>query len=125
MVIPVNPIQVSDKTMSTVQTTDSTQTTIATLAIPNGSSGLIEAFIIARDGNGATAAWNVLQAFKNVSNTVSLVGSLGSIYVPTPDAGIATASVTVTASGSNVLVKVTGIIASNIAWQVFTNVYIN
>lgn len=106
-------------TQATVSTTDATVTTIATIAVPATTTLHIEATIVARRTGGSSgtaedgAAYKVLVAYKNVAGTATLVGSGAVTTVGEDQAGW---DVTVSASGGNALIRVTGALDNNVNW---------
>lgn len=94
--------------------------TTNTVVIPNFSSGLIHALIIARTGAGTTHSWELKCAYtKQGAGTAAMVG--GAAVAGTTIAG-ATAWLTsgnVSAAANNFEITVTGAAATNIQWVAF------
>jgi hypothetical protein len=103
-----------------VATTDATVTTINTVAISASNTYLIEARVRARRTGGTAgtaddaASYIVRGTYKTASGTVTLVGSLSAEYTAEDVAGY---DATLTISGTNVLVRVTGVADTNITWH--------
>lgn len=104
------------RNMSTVQTTNATATTIATIPILTSESVQVLSQI-----NGfnsaftAMAAGTLTFAARNTAGAVTVVGT--PISVPFIDAALVGSSFTAVASGTNVLIQVTGIAATTINWS--------
>lgn len=107
-------------TTATVATTNATVTTVATIAIPATTTLLIDGTVVARRTGGGSgtaedgAAYHVMAAYKNVAGTATLIGA-GSITVIGEDQ--AGWDVTLSASGGNALVRVTGAASNNVNWE--------
>ncbi len=114
-------IQLTNRVTGQVSTTDATPTTIITFATSSNLvysvSGTVTLKVTA-SGGGATlgdgASYDFYGAFKNVAGTVSEIGT----EYPTTfeDASLAAADITVSVSGTSVIVQVIGI-ATNINWD--------
>lgn len=106
------------ETIYTVNTTDGAATTIATVAIPANTTVLIQARVCARRTGGTSgtaqdgAGYIVCAVYKNLSGTATEIGET-SIFSAEDQAAF---SVTVTPSGANALVQVTGATDNNISW---------
>ena len=103
---------------SYVQTTDATVTTIITIATASDHSYLVTVDAIGATTSGATTGAYVRRAaYENDSGTLGGVG-VGVTNVDTlEDAGAAAWDVTITTSGTNILIQVTGAAATTINWQ--------
>jgi hypothetical protein len=97
-----------------IQTTNATQTTLATLAIPDNSLVVVQAFVGAKRPANATSAFFSKQRvfYRNGGNVTAVAAQsdLGS------ELGGTTWLVDLNASGTNVLVQVTGAAATTINW---------
>lgn len=106
-------------TQATVSTTDATVTTIATIAVPATTTLHIEATVAARRTGGSSgtaedgAGYKVLAAYKNVAGTATLIGSGVVTTVGEDQAGW---DVTLSASGGNALIRVTGAVDNAVNW---------
>jgi len=116
------------RNMASASTTDATVTTAQTIAIPNNSEVLIQTQVIGRKTGGAgTGTTNDggtyirTARFKNNGGTVTMF-NLQSDYTSEDVAGF---NVTMTASGTNALVQVTGAANDNITWFVISDTYVN
>lgn len=110
---------------ATAQTTNATPTTLYSYALGTGKTMRIEADILGSSGNnrmrGITTA-----TVKNISGTLSVVGaSPVDIAAIVQDAALLTASYTITVSGTNVIIQVTGVLATTIDWISNTQVTID
>lgn len=111
-------VSVESAFTSSVATTDATVTTVATIPVPASTTVVIEAKVIGRRTGGAsgttedTAVYMFAACYKNVSGTATEVGE-GSIFSAEDQAGW---DCTASASGSNILIRVTGAAANNITW---------
>lgn len=112
----------SDFTISqaTVATTDATATTAATVAVPTNSSMLLEVRVVGRRTGGSSGAAGDAAHYirtarlKNVAGTVTL-HNLQSDYTSEDQTGW---NGTITVTGTNALVRVTGAANNNITWEV-------
>lgn len=96
------------------QTVNATTTTVLTLTTTNDNVYMITAQITARSGADAAAFQSSVMA-KNVGGALTL-STVFNDYAVT-DAALATASIAFDTSGADVLVRVTGIAATNITWR--------
>jgi hypothetical protein len=102
---------------STVTTTNSTATTLQTIGTASNTVRFIEANIVFKFTSGANTGrggrMKVSQSFNNISGTVTANNVIKELDIP--------AGTTVTAqflvSGTNVLLQVTGMAATNILWS--------
>lgn len=114
-----------DTLQNKVTTTDATVTTIATIPIPASTTLLIEARVTARRTGGSagtaedSAGYIVGACYKNVAGTATEVGET-SIFSAEDQAGWAC---TVTPSGSNALLQVTGAVDNSVSWVVTYRLY--
>jgi hypothetical protein len=103
----------------TVNTTDATVTTVQTIATASNKSYMIEARVTARRTGGAggaagdSAAYIVRTMVKNVAGTLTLSG-LATDFSSEDQAAW---DATLTVSGTNILVRVTGAANNNITWN--------
>lgn len=101
-------------------TTDATVTTLATIAIPASTTVHIEAHVIARRTGGTLgtaddgAGYILDGTYKTAAGTVTLIGALALPYTA-EDQVLWDATLTI--SGTNVLVSVTGATSNNITWH--------
>jgi hypothetical protein len=101
-----------------VSTTDATITTILTLPVPTDKTQLLDVNIVGRDSGGADSAVYSFKAMaENSSGTVTVSIVSSQIYED-----VSGWDATVTTSGSDVLVRVTGAAATNVDWNCATNV---
>ena len=111
-------------TQATVNTTDAVLTTIQTLAIPTNKSGIVEARIVARRTGGIagtagdSAAYIRTVGFKNVAGVVSIISPPVSTSFTAEDQ--APWNATISVSGTNLIVQVSGAVNNNITWDVTT-----
>jgi len=61
--------------------------------------------------------YHKLIRYKNVGGTLTQLGSTQTIGTDFEDAALSAADVTVTTSGTNILVQATGIAATTISWK--------
>lgn len=114
-------------TQFTVATTNATVTTLATVAIPSNSSVKIEATILGRRTGGTSGAAQDAAVYvrtlrlKNVAGTVTGF-NLQSDYTSEDQT---TWNGTITVSGTNALVQVTGAANNNVTWYGTVKVEVN
>ena len=100
-----------NKLENSLNTTDATVTTILTVTIPSGHSIAGKVVVVSRNtSTGATKDFQSGIVAKNVSGTVTTGSSFSNLL-----ADEAT-SVSITNSGNDMLIRVTGIAATNIDW---------
>lgn len=105
----------------TVNTTDATQTTLATIPITASRTYMIEARVAARRTGGSAgtaddgASYVRRGTYTTKSGTVTLMGSVQTIGTDAEDQSAW--DVTLTISGTNVLVRVTGAANNNVTWM--------
>lgn len=111
----------------TLTTTDATVTTYQTIATASDVSYLIRTFVISKKtagaGTGTVGATNTyVRTFKvkNVAGTVT-VGTFNSDYT---DEEITAHNVTVSTSGTNVLLRATGSATNTVSWTSITEIII-
>jgi len=103
--------------VATVQTLDATPTTLATIAITADSSCLIEAHVAAKEtSTGTTRAGYVVQALVYRIGTGAATRQ-GTDNSPFTRESTATMDVTITTSGNDAIVQVTGVAATTINWK--------
>ena len=121
-------VQGSSKTLtdeSTVSTTDATPTTLATIAVPTDDRILITAVVKATrtGGTGGTAgdaAGYIIHAMlQNLSGTAEVIGQAAALTAE----DVAGYDCSITVSGANALVTVTGVVDTNIDWACVVEVY--
>lgn len=116
-----------DLSGATVNTIDDTTTTLYTIPIPTDKVVMVEARVVARktagtgvgtinDGNGYFRT----ATYANIAGTVSLSGAVQASYT---GEGIAPFNVTLTISGTDVLVRVTGAVDDNVTWNCIVRTY--
>lgn len=103
---------------ATLNTTDGTETTIATITPTDNSVGQLSVNVmgIASDYSGAIGGQNMI-TYRKASGTVSIIVD-NAPNQHNADGGLASfASWQVTASGGNLLVKVTGKASTTVKWR--------
>lgn len=117
-------IEKSYEVVGYVTTTDATVTTLATIAIPASTTVKVSVFVVARRTGGASgtaedgAGYQIDATYKNVAGTATLIGALTATYTAEDQAGW---NATLTISGSNVLVRITGAAGNNVSWTCVAN----
>ncbi len=105
-----------------VTTTDATVTTIITLPIATGAYRELEFSARGVDGSNNVVMYRKMARVKNIAGTLTLLGSTDTMGTDFEDAALSACDVTVTTSGTNFLIQVTGIAATTITWTCnFTN----
>lgn len=104
-----------------VETTDATVTTLATLPLEDASTYHMIADVVARRTGGSSgtagdgASYRIIGTFRRVSaGAATLIGSLTSDHAAESQAGW---DATLSASGNDVLVRVTGASGNNVSWR--------
>lgn len=93
-----------DSYRAKIATSSATPTTILTLPVPTGAFARVDVLVICRDAGGARRTFTAARTCENTAGTVGSVTTIGS----DASSGTGTHAVTFTASGSNLLVQVTG-----------------
>jgi hypothetical protein len=107
-------------------TNDSTVTALQRVDVPTGKSVFVEARVVARrtggssGSDGDSAGYIRAATFKNISGTVSLVGSVASIYTAEDQAGW---DCGFAISGTQAVLVGTGANNNNITWESFVSFY--
>lgn len=107
-------------------TADATNTALQRVSIPEGRTVFIDAAIVARRTGGSagsagdSAAYVRKAAFKNISGTVSLVGSVDTTYTAEDQAGW---NCGYAISGTEAVLTATGAANNAITWNSFLKYY--
>lgn len=118
--------RILDQVNNVLTTADATQTTTLTYAIPSGASFYAEIVAVGRNtSTGDTVVAKKAQGGRNVAGTVTLISSIVNIVTLAADVSLSTAAFTMVASSGNLLVKVTGVVATNIEWFTQLTISIN
>lgn len=107
----------------TINTTDATPTTIDTIATATDTSYTIESIFNARDTD-TSADTALYKAYTRVENDGGTVTTTTNIILA-DDADIPTATVGSTVSGTNALLQVTGVAATNLDWTIDSHIIEN
>ena len=104
-----------------VRTTDATVTTLTTLPLEDSSTYKIVADVVARRTGGASgaagdgASYRIIGTFRRVSaGSATLIGSLTADHTAESQSGW---DATLTVSGDDVLVRVTGAAGNSLTWS--------
>jgi hypothetical protein len=101
-------------------TTDATTTTLLSISLLPSRTTFLRAQVIARRAGGSGgsvedgAAYLFVAAYKMVSGTATLIGSVNALHTAEDQAGWAA---TFTVSGGSVLLRVTGAADNNVSWN--------
>lgn len=104
------------KRPAVVTTTNATPTTVFTYPVPSGASILAKTKIIARASDGTSASWQIDATAKNLAGVMSIIGTVSNLLSPQKDTAALLWNATITNSGTDVTVQVTGGIATTINW---------
>lgn len=114
--INTNPSEIPGGTYQNVahnvQTADATVTTVTTVPTISGSSQIID-YAVTYISGANTGALTQIAKVKNVAGTVTILSMQTSAAV---DAALAGTAAALVISGSNVLLRVTGLAATTIKW---------
>lgn len=111
--------------INSATTTDATPVNIFTFALATGQTIRIVVDILGVSGNNRLRGRKTA-CIKNISGTLSIIGSIASDIVATSsDAPLAAAGFDIGVSGTNVIVPVTGIVATTINWTSNTTYILN
>lgn len=116
--------RIRDRVMNTVTTTDATVTTLATITLPTAAVVLVRLGVIAKTSTPAGAGWTMDGGFKNVSGTVSQIGATVTT-ISLQDVALSLASIAFDVTGATCRVRVTGIAATTIDWEVSGEVVVS
>lgn len=118
-------LKIIDKKLSLTTTTNATIATLMTIAIPAGAvvGGLIK--VTVRDTTNVLSSAFYMRQISAVNNagTASIIGSLSLVGVDAVAGALATILLTASISGTDLLIRGTGILATNLEWQV--DAYLN
>lgn len=113
------------KQADTITTTNNSTTTIATIPLPTSLTTMRITVSILGDGGSTGQSYASKTAvIRNTAGTLALVGSAQSLFTQQNSGGFNT-QISITTSGTNVLVQVTGLISTNIKWYCNTSSIIN
>lgn len=115
---------------ATVQTTNATLTTImqvdisAILGVPaiNDAGVFVQGLLIGKSGNNVAQIVNCA-AFKRLSGTLSMIGTLGSPIFSAQDVALATTALTLDNNGNNIRLRANGVAATTIIWTPYIWLY--
>ena len=102
--------------VDTGSTVGATTDTLSDYIVPLDTSVVYEVVVKGRDSAGLTNGYRLFGTFKNVSGTVTQIGST-SVMARREDAGLGAASATLVISGTTVQTQVTGVAAKTITWR--------
>ncbi len=123
--MPLFNVQQSNVIVSTVNTTDASPTAVYTVNIPTGALIDIASTVVAKRTGGTAgsagdgARYQIRGLYRNIAGTVSIIGTL---EYPFLDESLEAYDATFTVSGASVIIEVTGVVNTNIAWQANTSV---
>jgi hypothetical protein len=101
---------------NTVATTNATVTTIATIPLPtSGGYATVTVDMTGKSTNDYYRGIKTILIYNN-AGTLSVVGAIADMITPVSTVALATATFSITTSGTNILVRVTGVAATNISW---------
>lgn len=100
-----------------VSTTDATPTvsTACSYVVPSGSFGYVDMNLILK-ASATVAVASVRVPFRNVAGTLTLLTAIN-LSALGGDAGLLTAALDATTSGTTIQPRVTGIVATSLEWQ--------
>lgn len=107
-----------------VSTSDATPTnaTVAAVTLGDDREGYATCIVVAKTGTSAKS-FQVAGTVKRASaGSASIVGTIQSLLTAQGDAGLAAALCSIVATGNTVVPQVTGIVATNITWDVWFTV---
>ncbi len=110
---------------STVSTTNATPTTLYSWSIASGQTVRLVVDLLAKSGNNRLRGIKSATV-KNISGTLTVVGAtVSDLAAIVADPALVSAGWTITTSGTNVIIQVTGIAATNIDWVSNTYLYMD
>lgn len=113
-----------DRKAARVQTTNETPTTAITYALPSTGLGRFTIEVVARSTGAVCSSWRFERTFRRDGGGAAT--ALGSAPTQTRENDLAAASwaASISASGNNAIIQVTGAGATTIEWFVSTNVLV-
>lgn len=112
--------------LDTAKTTDNTPTIVNITAIPKNSACQMDISVIARDlDTGDSIINRKIYTVKNVEGTLTLNKTITNLITNQGDVSLLAVSSDVSASDSNIVVSVAGLLATNIIWLVNTEILVN
>ena len=116
------PSIINDQKTAAVQTTDATLTTIATIPITASSTTVIEAIVTALQSTFANGRiWQFILGARDNGGVSAILGTLQGLLnglLGQGDVGSNAWTADLIISGTNVLIRVTGLVATTINWRV-------
>lgn len=105
-----------DAIFTSITTSDATPTTLTTIAIPDNTTVLIDATVSARETSGADRAGYIRRAlvYRESAGIATLVDTVDTTLTRESDV---LWDATISVSGNNALVEVTGLAGSTINWR--------
>ena len=104
---------------NTETTTDDTQTTLQIISIPTDEQRIIKASIVGNESATGDTVWkSLVGCVKNISGTVSIIGS--TVEDTGYDAGASTWDISLDVTGATARIRVTGESAHTIIWYTTT-----
>jgi hypothetical protein len=100
-----------------VITTNATATTLDTYTVPEKSVTGVEVTVVARDASNNPGLFKQAAAVTKSTGSASIVGSVLNLITPILSVSLATATVTIDTSGSDIRLRATGVAATTIEWQ--------
>jgi hypothetical protein len=100
----------------TVSTTNATQTTVASVTLSSNTTYWVRARVIGRNGTTDRAFYEVAALVYRDGGGATIEGSVATLMTAIESGGAAAWDVTITVSGNDARVSVTGAAATNINW---------
>lgn len=108
--------KIIDRIAGTGQTIGTASVTLATYTLPTDAVIIAEGYACGRTSAGNSVAFKLSSSAKRVASAASAaIGSVANL-LGVADAAVATATVTITTSGNNVILQATGTLAQTIDW---------
>jgi hypothetical protein len=103
-------------------TTNATPLSLLTIALPTAGNASIDVFVVARDSGGNSKSFKFSVGAKSVGGVATVLGAVASLLA-VGDAGAAAWTATAVASSGNIVIQVTGALATNIDWSAYVSAY--
>lgn len=122
---PQEPGAYDEPQFGSVTTTGATPTNISNAAVfvADGKEATVMADLIAKTGTSTKGFQLWAHSKRLAGGSAALVGTALAVLTAQGDAGLATATATLVATGNTVAVQVTGIAATTIVWSARTTVW--
>jgi len=116
--------RIRDSKVFEVTTTNATPVDTAIVAVPTNSICVVTSHIVARTSSGVRATFNLYGSAGREASTATLVSLAMDIIAARKDASAAAWLAVTDASTNDVVIRVTGALATTVTWVIFSDIKI-